>query len=75
MELTVEEGDSATFHCKSSKREPVWKSESHPNLVYKSYKYTIKIALLEDEGYYHCRGVSEDDRKFVARAKLKVAGN
>jgi len=70
----VEEGDSATLHCNSSNRVPVWWSGTKSKDVYKSYKYHIKIALFELEGYYYCRGVTASGRSFVARAKLEVTG-
>ena len=73
--VKVEEGESVTFHCLSSKRIPVWKSDVSPTLVIEAYNYTVLVVLSNMAGYYYCRGVTDNGRKFVARGKLIVTGN
>ena len=70
--IRISKGWRAVFECVSS-NEVVWSHPSETAVIYGS-SLIIQSVTLEDQGYYECKGTSEDGGTFRAMGKLEVNG-
>ena len=73
--LRINEGWKAEFECVSS-NDVAWYSYPPETSILYGYGSILFIedVELEDQGYYECKGVSEDGGTFHALSKLEVNG-
>ena len=71
--LRINKGWRAEFECISS-NDVVWFLYSSETAVFYGSSLIILSVKLEDQGYYECKGTSEDGGIFRAISKLEVNG-
>ncbi len=71
----VKEGQDVSFSCKKGKGIIMWYSTSLDEIVHHGETFKILSVSQKDQGYYECRGQTNESENFRALTQLDIEGN